>query len=84
LRIEDFYLFMAPKFTFFNDDLAFGDAKLFCQIFGQMRIRLAINGGAVMATLIRRHAVQQYYRGWLSAEYTAVKPARRRRCLLHS
>ena len=34
---------MPAKFTFLNDDLAFSDAKLFSQIFGQMRIRLAVN-----------------------------------------
>jgi hypothetical protein len=38
------------QFAFFNDDLAFGDAKLFGEIFGQMRVRLAINRRAVMAT----------------------------------
>lgn len=41
--MKDFYLFMAAQFTLFYDDLAFRHAKLFCQIFGQMRIGLAIN-----------------------------------------
>jgi hypothetical protein len=42
---------MAAQLAFFNQYLAFGDAKLFGEKFHQMGIGLAINGGAVMATL---------------------------------
>ncbi len=41
--MNDFNLFMAAQFTFLNDDLAFGDLKLFGEEFHQMGIGLPID-----------------------------------------